>query len=32
LLELDVAAGRTEGRKPADIKKDRPEYSQFETI
>lgn len=31
MLELDVAAGRTTGRKPADIKKDRPEYSQFET-
>jgi hypothetical protein len=32
LLELDVAAGRANGRKPAELKKDRPEYEQFETI
>jgi hypothetical protein len=31
LLELDVAAGRAKGRKPVDIKKDRPEYASFET-
>ena len=31
LLELDVAAGRAKGRKPSDIKKDRPEYAPFET-
>jgi hypothetical protein len=28
---LDVAAGRTNGRKPLDIKGDQPEYAQFET-
>ena len=26
LLELVVAAGRAKGQKPADIKKDEPEY------
>ena len=31
LLELDVAAGRAKGRKPAEIKKDRPEYAEFGT-
>lgn len=31
LLELDVAAGKTEGRKPAQLKQDRPEYKEFET-
>ena len=30
LLELDVAAGKAKGRKPADIQKDRPEYELFE--
>eukprot|EP00956_Cyclotella_meneghiniana_P020139 scaffold35167_cov96-Cyclotella_meneghiniana.AAC.2 len=31
LLELDVAAGRAKGRKPLDIKKDRPEYAPIKT-
>lgn len=32
LLELDIAAGRANGRRPAELKKDRPEYEQFQTI
>lgn len=31
-LELDVAAGNANGRKPAELKKDRPEYAEFGTI
>ena len=31
LLELDVAAGRANGRKPSELKKDRPEYAGFGT-
>jgi hypothetical protein len=30
LLELDVAAGRTNGRFPKDIQQDRPEYQDFD--
>lgn len=29
LLELDVAAGRANGRKPSEFKKDRSEYAAF---
>jgi hypothetical protein len=32
LLELDVAAGKAFGRKPSELKKDRPEYDGFGTI
>ena len=31
MFELDVAAGKTKGRKPSEIKKDRLEYVEFET-
>ena len=31
-LELDVAAGNVDGRKPAELKKDRPKYAEFGTI
>jgi hypothetical protein len=31
-LELDVAAGNADGRKPAELKQDRPEYAEFGTI
>jgi hypothetical protein len=31
-LELDVAAGKAEGRKPAELKEDGPEYKKSRTI
>ena len=31
LLDLDVAAGRAKGRKPAEIKRDRPEHAECGT-
>jgi hypothetical protein len=32
LLELDVAAGKANGTKPAELKKTRPEYKDFGSI
>jgi hypothetical protein len=32
LLELDVAAGDADGKKPAELKKTRPEYQHFDNI
>ena len=32
LLELDVAAGKTNGVKPLDLKKTRHEYKDFDNI
>ena len=31
LIELDVAAGKAAGRKPAELKGDRPEYADIGT-